>query len=322
MAEIQDLDPVDANNTGRWPENMQYRNVNDAGRADEGIFARWYRDIDGSVVASGSSNAFAVTSNRTISSLANNIGIMFTANHSITGAATLNLNGLGAKDIRRFNGQPLAAGDIISGQPVYVLFKTALDYWFMTTSPAAVTANTYTDYSEDSPASPAANVARVYGKDDGSGNTMLAFKDAAGFETSLRRAIKADMESIVAARSVSPDVQHYHPGHPKFWLKATVSGGTPTLQASYNVASISDTGTGILGVTIDNDFSSADYCCVATTERDTLSLSFADVQIVQVRNASQAAGSILLDCVHINTGSNTLTYHDPAAWHVIGLGDQ
>lgn len=35
MAELDDFDPTDANNTGRWPENMQFSAVNDAGRADE-----------------------------------------------------------------------------------------------------------------------------------------------------------------------------------------------------------------------------------------------------------------------------------------------
>ena len=185
MSEIQDLDPVDANNTGRWPENMQYSGVNNAGRADEGILARWFRDINGSLVASGESNAFAVSSNRTIASLANNTLLTFTANHAITGPATLNLNGLGDKPIRRFNGQPLAQGDIVSGQPVSVIFKTAQDYWFMTTAPAAIVANMFIDFSEDNPANPAADVARLYAKDIG-GLTLLAYRDGAGVERILR----------------------------------------------------------------------------------------------------------------------------------------
>ena len=190
MSEIQDLDPVDANNTGRWPENMTYSAVNDAGRADEGMIARWFRDINGSLTASGSGNAFAVTTNRTIAALVNNALLTFTANHTITGAATLDLNGLGTKDIRRFNGQPLAQGDIISGQPVSVMFKAALDYWFMTTAPAAVIASMYLDLGEDTPANPAADVARLYAKDV-SGSTVVAYKDSAGLERILRASDEA-----------------------------------------------------------------------------------------------------------------------------------
>jgi hypothetical protein len=185
VAEIQDLDPVDVLNVQRWPENMQYRNVNDAGRADEGIMARWFRDMNASVSASGSSNAFTVTSNRTIATLVNNTWMAFTANHTITGAATLNLNGLGAKPIRRFNGQPLSAGDIISGQPVQVLYKSAADYWFMLNAPAAIVTNAFADFSENaSPGEPAANVARLYALDVNT-KTMLAYRDSAGLQRLL-----------------------------------------------------------------------------------------------------------------------------------------
>ncbi len=59
MAEVWDLDVTDANNIGRWPENMQFRNVNNAGRADEGILARWFRDTNASLTASGTSRGSA-----------------------------------------------------------------------------------------------------------------------------------------------------------------------------------------------------------------------------------------------------------------------
>ena len=109
MAEINDLSVTDASNTGRWPENMPFGDVNDAGRADEGLLARWYKDTDSSITASGSSNAFTITSNRTIAAYFNNLVMAFTANHSITGATTLNMNGIGAKSVKRFNGEALAS---------------------------------------------------------------------------------------------------------------------------------------------------------------------------------------------------------------------
>lgn len=185
MAEINDFDPTDANNVGRWPEDMLGGAINNAGRADEGILARWFRDWNYSIAASGSSNAFAITSNRTISSLANNTVMGFTANHAITGAATLNLNGIGAKSIKRFNGNGLAEGDIISGQPVLVCFKTAADAWFMLTAPAALTGNSFADFDENAaPGDPAANDARLYAKDD-AGVTIMAYRDSDGTEREL-----------------------------------------------------------------------------------------------------------------------------------------
>ena len=54
MADIQDLNVVDDNNQQYWPENtMKVKDVNNAGRGDEGIMARWFADINGTVVSVG-----------------------------------------------------------------------------------------------------------------------------------------------------------------------------------------------------------------------------------------------------------------------------
>lgn len=290
---------------------MPYSGVNNAGRADEGILARWFRDINGSLVASGESNAFAVSSNRTIASLANNTLLTFTSNHAITGPATLNLNGLGDKPIRRFNGQPLAQGDIVSGQPVSVIFKTALDYWFMTTAPAAIVANEFTDYSETDPTNPVADVARVYAKADGGGATTLAFKDADGYETFLRRATQADMEAMAAARTPTPAVQHHHPGHPKFWLAAPVAGGTPVIAGDYGISAIIDNGVGILTVVFDVAFSSSAYA-VSVNVQPTSNTNW----VQNIYTSSQLTASVGV----FNFFPST--YGDPYHWYVMGLGDQ
>jgi hypothetical protein len=139
VAEIGSLDPVDANNIARWPEGMQFRQVNNSARADEGLLARWFRDTNGSISSSGSPNAYALTSGRTISSLVNNTMMAFTANFTNTGAAALNLNGLGAKSLLRPNGNPLIASDIVSGQTCLVIYKSATDQWFLINAPGSPT---------------------------------------------------------------------------------------------------------------------------------------------------------------------------------------
>jgi microcystin-dependent protein len=136
MAEVFDLDTVDGNNIGRWPEGMQYRDVNNAGRADEGMLARWYKDTNCSLTASGSAGAYSVSSNRTITSYANNLIIGFTANHTNTGAATLAVSGLVAKTIVRPDGSALIAGDIPSGSKVLVVFNSVTDKFQLLSLPA------------------------------------------------------------------------------------------------------------------------------------------------------------------------------------------
>jgi len=256
MAEIQDLLATDASNIARWPENMPFSGVNDAGRADEGILARWYQDTNGSITASGSANAFAITSNRTIAAYFNNLLIAFTANFSITGATTLNLNGLGAKGLKRYNGNDLAQGDIISGQPVVVLYKSSPDVWYMVSGAATVAAPvTYVDFAETSPANPAADTARLYALDD-SGTTRMAFRDSAGvISTFYPSATAAEMEALTANRLVAVALQHRHPGHPKAWI-AFNGTGTVAIVNDYGVATLTDNGTGDYILTWDTTIAS------------------------------------------------------------------
>jgi len=262
MAEIQDLSPTDASNTGRWPENMQFSAVNDAGRADEGLLARWYRDSNASIAASGSSNAFAITSNRTIAALFDGLLMAFTANHSITGAATLNLNGIGAKNLKRFNGDPLASGDIISGQPVLAVYKLSADTWFMVSALAALTDNSFVDISENAtPGTPSTAVGRLSTFDD-SGTTRLRMTDDAGAtQTFYPAASAAEMEAQTANRLVGASLQHRHPGHPKAWANISAIG---TFATGYNIASVSQISTGIYEVTLTTAFTDTGYAVIAT----------------------------------------------------------
>lgn len=125
-------------------------------------------------------------------------------------------------------------------------------------------------------------------------------------------AVAAEMEAgtelLVA---VPPGLQHRHPGHPKFWGYATVSGGVPTLRTSFNVTSISDTGTGQLTVTIATDFSGVNWAPFGHAGTD----GGSGLRGTQV--STQAAGSCRLDCV--NTTPN---FQDPESWSFFGLGDQ
>lgn len=110
---------------------------------------------------------------------------------------------------------------------------------------------------------------------------------------------------------VTPGVQHYHPSACKCWGIATVSGGTPTLRASYNVTSITDTGTGQLTVTVANDFSSVYYSVVTGTGASNASLLDLNVN-------SQAVGSFLVNSHRTDTNQNQDTGLDSYMWACYG----
>lgn len=134
------------------------------------------------------------------------------------------------------------------------------------------------------------------------------------------KASQAEMEGAAADdKYTTPAVQHFHPGHPKCWGKVTVSGGTPTLQTSYNMTSITDTATDQLTITVANDFSTANWALIPAIEAATTTLSATTTSLlIFIRNATQAAGSAILQACEIDIGAAT----DPAAWHWVGLGDQ
>jgi len=70
----------------------------------------------------GASDAYAVSINSAITALFNGLTIVFKANTANTGAATLNVNGIGATTIKKLNDQDLGDGDIEVGQRITVVY--------------------------------------------------------------------------------------------------------------------------------------------------------------------------------------------------------
>lgn len=78
-------------------------------------------------------------------------------------------------------------------------------------------------------------------------------------------AVQSEMETGTdTTRAVVPGRQHYHPSATKGWVNFTGTG-TVTINASYNVTSITDNGTGDYTVNWTTAFSSANYCVGATS---------------------------------------------------------
>lgn len=111
--------------------------------------------------------------------------------------------------------------------------------------------------------------------------TRTGDKGETGAAGTVTAASQVEMEAassnLVAA---TPGTVNWHPGVAKAWIKC--SGDGTTINASHNITSITDGGTGILTVTIATDFSSADYAIVA---------SFAGTSVKNVAINTQAAGS-------------------------------
>lgn len=104
--------------------------------------AQVWGSYGGYAVAGGSANALTATIAATrLTALVDGLTVRmrFTAANTVAGV-TFNLNGLGAKTVRRANGSALAVSDIASGMVSTLTYSSATDQWLMAQAPVSDTA--------------------------------------------------------------------------------------------------------------------------------------------------------------------------------------
>ena len=99
---------------------------------------------DGSMtyaVDSGGANAYVIALAPVESAHVGGQVIWFKASAANTGASTLNVNGIGVKDIKKNHGQTLIADDIVANQLIGVVYDATTGDFEMVTMPAMIVAN-------------------------------------------------------------------------------------------------------------------------------------------------------------------------------------
>jgi hypothetical protein len=136
MASIYDWSKTPASNSSadaaiNWAEGMDPAAVNDSARQEMARIAEFRDDITGTITAGGSANALTVTANSGFTTLANGRMVAFIAAIDNTGAATLAVNGLAAKSIRKMDTTsgdvPLTGGEIQAGGVYVALYNAAMN---------------------------------------------------------------------------------------------------------------------------------------------------------------------------------------------------
>jgi hypothetical protein len=104
--------------------------------------------------------------------------------------------------------------------------------------------------------------------EDGSENVRVPVyvrKDGTPVGASV--AAQSDMETATdMTKIVTPGRAQYHPGVAKAWAAVTISAGTPSLAASYNVSSVADNATGTTTINFTTAFSAASYAVAGIPE--------------------------------------------------------
>lgn len=81
--------------------------------------------------SAGTGTAYTLTCVPTVSALVNGTRVAFRAHAANTGAATLAVDGLTAKSIRKSGNTALAANDILANSAVELVYDSVLDVWLM-----------------------------------------------------------------------------------------------------------------------------------------------------------------------------------------------
>lgn len=105
------------------PEGMAPSTVNDTMREIMAALARWYSDTDGSLVSTGSGNAYVLTTNSSHAALADIPIIVFRANHTNTGPSTLAVDGLSAVGINLYGDNLLVGSEIVEDAVIAVAYN-------------------------------------------------------------------------------------------------------------------------------------------------------------------------------------------------------
>lgn len=273
----------------------------------------------------GTADVITLTPSPAISAYAAGQTFRFLASGANTTAVTVNVSGLGAKDVTKRGSTALGANDLLSGCLHSITYDGTR---FQLTNPGG--SDTVTLAGSQTLTNKSINLANntVTGTLS-EFNTALSgadFVSLAGTETLTNKTLTspviavsvtggavADQSDIEAGTAtnmiVAPQRMKFHPGVAKAWILWATSGTTIT--ASYNVTSVTNTGTGNETVNLNNNLSSADFAAFASANADgsnnvTINIGTKTASSVQVRLYSQ---------------QDSLTAVDSAAAQVVIFGD-
>jgi len=110
------------------PENMLPGKVNDCMREMMAALAKWYKDSSASLVTTGTTTAYALATNSVHAALSDVPLLSFRLHAANTGAVTLNVDGLGAKPLRKTGSlEDYSSGDLTAGQTMIAAYNSATD---------------------------------------------------------------------------------------------------------------------------------------------------------------------------------------------------
>lgn len=162
-----------------WAEGMLPGGVNNSARAMMAAIKKLIEDQGGKASTTGSSNAYVLATQADVNALADGVQVAFVANHSNTGAATLAVDGLTAKAIRKGADVALESGDIVANAHYLAQYdasaNSAAGAWLLL-NPAFPPEFSIDDLTEDTDPDQAADFVPTYDT-SAAGNKKVLLKN-------------------------------------------------------------------------------------------------------------------------------------------------
>jgi len=118
-----------------WAENQSPSTINNSSREVMREVALWRDLLGGAKIATGT-NTLALTTGLTLAAYAQGMMFAFENTTQNTGAVTINVDTIGAKDIKKFHDQALASGDL-EAAGIYIIAYEATAGNFQLLSPVS-----------------------------------------------------------------------------------------------------------------------------------------------------------------------------------------
>jgi len=217
-----------------------------------------------------------------------------------TGAATLNINSIGAKAIKKLGTTALAAGDIPSGSVAEVVYDG---------TNFQLTTIRFQEYDADIATVSASQAEMEAGTEAAlrSVSPLRVAQAIAALASNLPAASQAEQEAgSSTVKTVTPGRQQFHPSSAKAWINFNGTG-TPAVRASYNMdgsTPITDNGTGDYTLNIGTDMSSASYAVAMAINSNPGSTPFNAGVLYGAVATDVAAGSVRIKCQQASSASD------------------
>jgi hypothetical protein len=145
--------------------------------------------------------------------------------------------------------------------------------------------------------------------------TLLDDADAATARATLgvAAATQANMEAAASGSAVAPNVQHFHPGHPKAGGNFDGSGTPAFRSGDYGMGAVTDNGTGDYTLALDTAFNDTNYWMAGTAR----AVASNEVGILSSISSGTKTGS----AVQVQIRNNANTFIDSTEIGISFWGD-